>query len=57
MLKADLVGLEGCQSPQLHLQNGICLDLTEAVALLQLQAGRGRIGSSPDQGNDRIELV
>ena len=57
MLKADLVGLEGRQTPQLHLQNCICLDLTEAVALLQLQAGRGRIGSSPDQGNDRIELV
>ena len=57
MLKADLVGLESRQTPQLHLQDGICLDLTEAMALLQLQAGRGRIGSSPDQGNDRIELV
>ena len=57
MLKADLVSLQGRQPPQLHLQDGVGLDLTEAVALLQLHAGRGRIGSSPDQGNDRIELV
>ena len=57
MLEADLVGFQGGEPPQLHLQDGIGLDLAEAMAILQLLAGGGRVGGGPDQGDDRIELI
>ena len=57
VLEPDLVGLKGGETTQLHLQDGVGLDVGEAMAILQLLPGRGRVGCSPDQGNDRIELI
>ena len=57
VLKPDLVGLQRRETPQLHLQDGVSLNVAEAMTVLQLLTGRGRIGSGPDQGNDRIQLI
>ena len=57
MLHADLVRLERCEPAQLHLQDGVRLDLGETVAILQLLTGRGCVGGGPDQRDDRIQLI
>ena len=44
MLQADLVGLEGGEAPQLHLQNGVGLHLAQAELIHQALAGRGGVG-------------
>ena len=57
VLQTDLVGLQRREPAQLHLQDGVRLDLGEAVAILQLLAGHGCVGCRPDQRDDRIQLI
>ncbi|CAI8152113.1 MAG: Uncharacterised protein [Synechococcus sp. CC9902] len=57
MFKADLVGLECREAAQLHLEDRIGLNVREAMALLKLKPGGCGVGSSTDQGDDRVELI
>ena len=57
VLKADLVGLEGGQATQLHLQDRVGLDFTQPELLHQIQPGGRRVSGPADQGNDRVEVV
>ena len=36
MLEPNFVGLQGGEPPQLHLQDGVRLDLAQPMALLEL---------------------
>ena len=57
MFKANLVGLEGSETTQLHLQNRVGLNRRETMAILQLLTCCSRIGSGSNQGNDRVKLI
>jgi len=57
VLQPDLVGLQGREPAQLHLQDGIGLQLAQSELLHQAAAGAGRIGRGADQGDDRVEVV
>ena len=57
MLQPNLVGLQGRQPTQLHLQNGIGLGLAQPEFAHQALPGTGGIGRGTDQGDDGIEIV
>ena len=57
VFEANLVGLQCREPSQLHLQDGIGLNLAETMALLQLLACRCGVGGCPNQGDDRIKLI
>ena len=44
VLQADLVGLQGREPPQLHLQDGVGLHVAQAELIHQALAGRGGVG-------------
>ena len=57
VLQPDLVRLQGREPPQLHLQDGVRLNVGEAELIHQLLTSRGGIGGRTDQGDDRVEIV
>ena len=57
VLKANLVRLKSREPAQLHLQDRVSLNIAQSVTILELLSGRCRVGSSTDQGDDRIELI
>src|SRR5699024_1839873 len=56
-LVQDLLPFQGGQSPQLHLQDGVGLDLVDVQQLDQALAGVVHRGGAPDQGDDLVQHV
>ena len=57
MFQPNLVGLQGREPTELHLQNGIGLGLTQPEFTHQALPGTGGIGRGTDQVDDGIEIV
>ena len=56
VLQPDLVGFEGCQAPQLHLQNRVRLQLAQGKRGHERGTGARRIGSGTDQPDHGVQI-
>ena len=57
VLVLDLLALQRGQAAQLHLEDGVGLDLGEAEAAHQVGAGGVHVGRLADGADDRVEVV
>jgi hypothetical protein len=57
VLVLDLLALQGGQAAQLHLEDGVGLDLGETEAAHEVAAGRVHVGRLADGADDGVQVV